>query len=218
MTVPAIVFAVAALVALYFLIRTFHCLRHRRIVRAGACSISCVIFAAIAGLAFVIAFSYYGYERLVAEQRVASIEFRRTGADEYEARLMMPDSRDRFFTLRGDEWQIDARLVIWKPPATILGLDPIYRLERLSGRYSEIGREQTEHRTVHSLSTPQAVDVWTIAREHPMFTPGVDAQYGSATFVPMTDGARFDVSLTRDAIIARAANQAAREAVGNWQN
>ena len=45
---------------------------------------------------------------------------------------------DRFLTLRGDEWQMDARVVNWKPPATLLGLDPIYQLDRLSGRYSDI--------------------------------------------------------------------------------
>ncbi len=31
------------------------------------------------------------------------------------------------------------------------------------------------------------------------------------------DGARFDVSLSRDALIARPINDAAREAVGRWE-
>ena len=46
--------------------------------------------------------------------------------------------------------------------------------------------------------------------------PGVDAYYGTATYVPMADGARFEVSLTRDALIARPVNNAARDAVGDW--
>ena len=57
-----------------------------------------------------------------------------------------------FLTLRGDEWQMDARVVNWKPPATLLGLDPIYQLDRLSGRYSDIMTRVNEQRTVHALS------------------------------------------------------------------
>ena len=44
----------------------------------------------------------------------------------------------------------------------------------------------------------------------------VDAYYGTATYLPMADGARFEVSLTRDALIARPANIRARDAVGGW--
>jgi len=71
-------------------------------------------------------------------------------------------------------------------------------------------------RAVHELSPPQRIDVWQVARRFPALTPGIDAYYGSATFVPMADGARFEVSLSRDALIARPANAAARSALGNW--
>jgi len=101
---------------------------------------------------------------------------------------------------------------------TILGLDPIYQLDRLSGRYAEIDRERSEARTVHSLAGDSAADVWKLARRFPMLMPGVDAHYGTATYVPMSDGARFEVTLSRDALIARPANEAARAAVGAWQS
>ena len=120
--------------------------------------------------------------------------------------------------LRGDEWQMDARLVTWQPPATILGLDPIYRLERLSGRFTDVARERSERRTVHELTPPQLMDVWYVARRFPAFAPGIDAYYGSATYVPMADGARFEVFLSRDALIARPVNDAARNALGAWRS
>ena len=207
-----------AFLAFFFLLRTFSCTRRGRFIGAGGSCISCVVSAAIAGAALMIAFSYYSYGRLTSEQVVSNIQFRQTAADEYEARLMIPGDQDRLFRLRGNEWQLDARLINWKPPATILGLDPIYRLERLSGRYSEIDRERTEDRTVHALSPAPFLDVWTVARDFPLLVPGVDAYYGSATYVPMADGARFEVSLSRDALIARPVNTAAREAVGRWGN
>ncbi len=205
-----------SLFAFIFLIRTVSCTRRGRVLGAGASCISCLASAAVAGLALLFALGYYSYGRLTSEKVISSIQFRQTARDEYEARLMIRGERDRLFHLRGNEWQMDARIIIWKPPATILGLDPLYRLERLSGRFSDIDREQTETRTVHALSPDPTLDIWTVARQFPLLTPGVDAYYGSATYVPMSDGARFEVSLTRDAVIARPVNDAAREAVGSW--
>ena len=216
MTLLLTVCGTAALIALFFFHRMMTCVRRRRFLRAGGSAVSSAAAACVAGAAFIFAFSYYGYGRLVSEQLVAEVEFRRVGPDEYQARMQLPEQQDRFFNLRGDEWQIDARLVNWKPPATILGLDPIFRLERISGRFSEIDRELIEVRTVHALSSSQPMDVWTIARRFPILMPGVDAHYGSATYAPMLDGAQFEVSLTRDALIARPANAIARQAVGDW--
>lgn len=205
-----------SLFAFIFLLRTLSCTRRGRILRAGGSGISCVASVAVAGAALLLAFSYHSYGRLTSEKVISSVQFRQTANDEYEARLMITGERDRLFRLRGNEWQLDARLISWKPPATILGLDPIYRLERLSGRFSEIDRERTEPRTVHALSPDSYLDIWAVARQFPLLTPGVDAHYGSATYVPMSDGARYEVSLSRDALIARPVNEAARAAVGSW--
>ncbi len=208
---------VSTALALLFLARTLRHTRQGRLLRAGGSGLSCVVSTAIAATVVIIAFSYYSYERLTAERIVSTVEFRATGPDEFRARLMVASRPDQVFTLRGDEWQIDARLISWKPPMAMLGLEPIYRLDRLSGRYAAIDREQRELRTVHELSPEQPLDLWRIARGVPSFLlPGIDAYYGTATYVPMADGARFEVSLSRDALIARPANEAARRAVGHW--
>jgi hypothetical protein len=208
--------AVFGFLALYFLVRMFRCIRRRHIIRAGASCLSCCLSAAVCGVALVLVVSVFSYGRLVEEQLVSRIEFRRVSPEEFQARLMIHGEEDRFFVLRGNEWQMDAKIVTWKPPATILGLDPMYQLDRLSGRYSEIDREVSEARTVHSLSPQIPIDIWRAARRFPILTPGVDAFYGTATYVPMADGARYEVSLSRDALIARPANDRAREAIGGW--
>lgn len=194
----------------------FICVRRGRLVRAGGSGITCLVSAAVAGAGAILLLSVVSYSRLVAEQHISTIEFRRISPQEFQARLMIPGSEDQFYVLRGDEWQMDAKIVTWRPPLTMLGLDPIYQLDRLSGRYGEIDKEQSEIRTVHSLAPTLPTDVWKIARQFPVLTPGVDAHYGTATFVPMADGARYDVTLSRDALIARPTNDRAREAVGNW--
>lgn len=200
----------------YFLHKTIHSARRFRLLRASGSCVSCLVSAAFAGAGFMLLISYWGYNRLSEEQVISNIEFRRIDAQQYQARLMISGEQDRFFILRGDEWQMDAKIVTWLPPVTILGLDPIYQLDRLSGRYSDIDLEQSAARTVHSLSEGLPVDVWKMARRFPALIPGVDAYYGTATYVPMTDGARYEVSLSRDALIARPTNDKARAALAQF--
>ena len=200
----------------FFLFRTINCARRFRLVRASGAGASCLVSATLAGVGFMLLISYWSYGRLTGEQLVSRIEFRRISPEEFQARLMIDGEADQFFILHGDEWQMDAKIVTWKPPATILGLDPIYQLDRLSGRYAEIARERSEPRTVHSLTSGAPIDVWTAARQFPALLPGIDAYYGNATYVPMVDGARYEVSLSRDALIARPANDRARQAIGEF--
>lgn len=205
-----------ALISVMLLFSTIRHTRRRRVLRAGGAFVGSVASATLGGVGILIVFSYFTYGRLTDERSISLIEFSQTAPDEYMARLMVDGEPDRLLTLRGDEWQLDARVVNWKPPATLLGLDPIYQLERLSGRYSDIDRELSAARTVHSLADRQFLDLWSVAKRFPILMPGIDAYYGTATYVPMADGARFEVSLTRDALIARPVNNAARDAVGNW--
>jgi len=206
-----------AFLAFYFLFRMLHSVRHRRVMRAGGSCVSCMGSATIAGIGGMLLLSYVSYERLVEEKLVSRIEFKQMADDEFEARIMVPEKMDQFYMLRGDEWQMDAKIVTWKPPMTVLGLDPIYQLDRLSGRYGDISREQNEARTVHSLTPESPADVWKIAHRFPLLLPGVDAHYGTATYVPMVDGARFEILLSRDALIARPDNDRARNAINAWK-
>jgi hypothetical protein len=203
-------------IALYFVFSMTRHARRRRPVRATRSLAGGVVSGAMGSATILLAFSYYGYGRLIDEQLVGQIEFSEQAPGEYIARVMIDGELDRLLPLRGDEWQMDARVVNWKPPATLLGLDPIYQLDRLSGRYSDIDDEMSEERTVHALSENLTLDIWRVARRFPSLMPGVDAYYGTATYLPMADGAKFEVTLTRTALISRPVNAAAREAVGQW--
>ena len=205
------------LIAVFFVFGLFRNLRRGRMIRAGGSFAGGIATASLGGAGMILLGSIYSYEQLTEEQTIGLIEFRENAPGKYSARLMIDGESDKLLMLSGDEWQIDARVVTWKPPASILGLEPIYQLERLSGRYSNVQRELSEPRTVHALADDRALDVWNIARRFPVLMPGIDAYYGTATYVPMADGARFEVNLSRDALIARPMNDAARNAVGDWQ-
>jgi hypothetical protein len=208
--------AIFTLIALLFLRSTFRHARRGRLLRAGGSAAFCATTAGLGTAGVLLFMSYLGYQRLTNETLVGVIEFSQSANEEYTARLMIDGELDRLLPLRGDEWQLDARVLTWKPPATILGLEPVYQLERLSGRYSSVDRERTEPRTVHALAEERTLDLWSLARNFPKFMPGVDAYYGTATYLPMADGARFRITLSRDALIARPINDFARDAVGDW--
>jgi hypothetical protein len=209
--------AALGVIALLLVVAMIRHLRRGRMLRASGSFAGGVATASLAAAGLLLLGSLYSYGQLVGEQTVSMIEFTENAPGDFVARLMIDGKTDRFLPLLGDEWQMDARVVSWKPPATILGLEPIYQLERLSGRYSDVARELSEPRTVHALADARVIDVWHVARRFPILMPGVDAYYGAATYVPMADGARFEVNLSRDALIARPLNEAARNAVGQWQ-
>ncbi len=216
MTVLIAVGAVFTIIALFFLRSMARNMRRGRVLRATGSAAFCATSAALGTAAVMLFVSYLGYQRLTAEQQIAIIEFTQSGNEEFTARLMVDGELDRLLPIRGDEWQLDARVLTWTPPATILGLDPVYQLERLSGRYSTVERERTEPRTVHALAEERTLDLWSLAQDFPRLTPGIDAYYGTATYLPLADGARFRVTLSRDALIARPLNDSAREAIGDW--
>jgi hypothetical protein len=156
------------------------------------------------------------YQRLAFEQPAGELQFARTADREYNAVLSFPDGERRNFALRGDEWQVDARVLKWHAFANLVGFDTAYRLERIGGRYSEIKDEQNEPRTVYALTTPGSVDPWALVRRYHGWIPWVDALYGSATFLPMADGALYEIKVSQSGVLARPLNQAARDAVGSW--
>jgi len=207
---------VFALIALLLLRSVWRQIRRGRLLRATGSAATCAVTAGLATAIAMLFASYLGYQRLIAEQPVAEIEFTATAPQQYTARLMIDGQLDRLLSLRGDEWQIDARVLTWSPPATLLGLEPVYQLDRLSGRYASIESERSAPRTVHDLAEERTLDLWSLARRFPRYAPGIDALYGTATYLPMADGARFRISLSRDALIARPVNAAASAAVGKW--
>lgn len=174
-----------------------------------------ILLGVAAGL---VAASLHGYKRLTHEQLAAKVTLRQLGERQYALTLEAPGTAARHYEMRGDEWQIDARVLKWRPAATIAGLDTVYRLERLSGRYGDVVQERTQLRTVHALAAmDEPVDLWDLAKRYQSYVPLVDALYGSAAYVPMAEAAEYTVSVSATGLVVRPGNDAARKAVGGWK-
>lgn len=160
------------------------------------------------------ALDIYSYKQVLQEQVVATINFDKIDNQRYTAVLSDKDGKEQRVELQGDQWQLDARIIKWQGYLASFGLKPAYRLERLSGRYYAIEQEVSAKRTAHSLSTDfYTVDTWQLIYKNPNWLPVVDAAYGSATYLPMQDGALFEITLSNTGLVARPVNQAARDAI-----
>lgn len=180
--------------------------QHRRLraVPHGLIGTSLLVAAlALGGLAATL----MHYQRLGSEETVARLTLRELAPQRYAVRLDGADGGHRSFELLGDEWQLDARVLRWRLPALLAGAPNLYRLERLSGRYGDTKQELEAPRSVHALSEDAFPDLWTLRRQFPDWLDFVDADFGSAAYLPMLDGARYEVTLgPRGGLVARAAD------------
>jgi hypothetical protein len=207
---------VCALLGLLFLFAALRRLRRRRLMGGMAHGAAALVLLLAAACAALVGANLRSYQRLSYEQPAGELQFAKVGEREFNATLAYPNGERANFALRGDEWQVDARVLKWHAFANLVGFDTAYRLERISGRYTRIEDERTLSRTVYDLNPPGRVDPWELVHRYRSWLPWVDALYGSATFLPMVDGGLYEIKVSQSGLIARPLNQAAREAVGSW--
>ncbi len=215
--------ALIAIVGLAFAVTGIKRLMQRRFFHAAGLEISGLFFLLLASSLFLLASNLYTYQRLVYEQVIAEISFQQLSPQIYRASIEALDSDFRqSVDLNGDEWQLDAQVLTWQGLVTLFGLDANYRLHRIAGRYLNISEERERPRSVFSLVQKPALiddekfDLWQFAHKHQDWLRWVDAAYGSAVFLPMSDGAKYSIAISRTGLIARPANEQARKAVSQW--
>jgi len=210
--VAIIVFAILGVILFLLGIRRVW---RRRVMTGSLEGLIGLLLLAMAALVAAISINLHTYDRLTRESPVAEVRFQEIEPQHFWADVMIKNNT-RTLDLRGDEWQIDARVLKWHGAAVLIGFDTLYRLDRLSGRYRDLAKEKTGPRTVYSLSEEPGLDLWMMAKRYARWIPWVDTVYGSATYMPMVGGARYIVSVGSSGLVARPANDIARKAIGEW--
>ena len=147
------------------------------------------------------------YAWLLEDVPVATLSLEQEAPQRYRAQFTPAGGDPVQVVLLGDEWQLDARVVRWTLPAQLSGLSPVYRFERLSGRYGDPKQELAGPRSVHDLRAPW--DFWAFKERWLADLPIADARWGSAAYLPMLDGARYQVFISpRGGLVAKPADAA----------
>jgi len=177
-----------------------------------------IIALGLAALLIMAALDFYSYQQMAKEDNVASLSFSKIADQHFKVSLVESSGVETIYEVKGDMWQLDARVLKWNPSFSALGLTSGYRLDRLSGRYYTLAQEKNAERTVHSLASSHSpLDIWDLLKSSDRDFGLLDAEYGSATYLPMADKALFTVSMSNTGLLARPLNDPAIAAVRGWQ-
>jgi hypothetical protein len=159
---------------------------------------------ALAVFVLLLASNLYTYHRLTSEAPIAELRFRQLAPFEFEATLAWGDfCSERKFVLYGDQWRLDAQFLKWRPWANLLGLDALYRIERLGGRYADTGLENSQAHLAHALHAADGPDLPALLARHDSVISPVDTLYGSSVYAAMDPGQLYRVYRGQSGLLVR---------------
>jgi len=208
--IPATPLAIAALVfgalGALFLLGALIALVRVRVFGFAVQLIAAVALLALGSLFGAIAIGTQGYRALTREDLAARIVVQPTGAQRFSATVRFADGREASYEVAGDEIYVDAHILKWKPFANVLGLHTAYELDRVAGRYHAIDEERSGVRTAYSLGPDRQLDLFQLRRRYAFLATLFDAEYGSATFVPVTRPADLELRVSTTGLLMRESN------------
>ena len=145
------------------------------------------------------------YHRLADEAMVAQLRFEQLGEQHYRVHLISLDvpGAGHTYEIWGDQWQLDAEFMKIKPWANVLGVDALYRLDRLQGRYRDIEQENANTPVAYELSPRQGNWLSRFMGSWDWLVLVADAEYGSATYATIDTDKIYSVYRTQSGLITR---------------
>ena len=180
-------------------------LRRRRPARFVAEVLAGLLLISLGAFSGAVALGIQGYRALTREDVAARLQVRPAGTQRFSATFVYPDGRQQTFDIAGDEIYVDAHILKWRPVANLVGLHTAFELDRVAGRYRAIEQERSAPRTVHPLGQDRLVDLFALRQRYAFLAPLLDAEYGSATFVPVTKPAELELRVSTTGLLLRPA-------------
>jgi len=178
------------------------------------------IVAVIGMTAGLIGLNLQGYARLTYEVPLAEVTVKAVNPAQKTFTVTVKRLDETHFvqdcTLQGDAWEIGGRFQKWKAWANEIGLNATYTLDQISNRYNSAAEGNGKTITACDLKAPppkatqllpDKVVTWVL--KHMIVE---DRFFGSASFMPMADGAKYTVIATQFGFNAEPANDAAKNA------
>ena len=131
----------------------------------------------------LVGWNLHTFHRLTSEAPIAKLRFVQLDPQRYAVELRSGDfCTAQHYTINGDEWRLDARFLKWKPLANLFGLDALYRLDRLGGRYSDIGEAGRHQPSVYEIAKKPGIDLTDHLDEKWLAWSPVDTFFGSSVY------------------------------------
>lgn len=178
----------------------------------------CALVLLLAGCVAValLAWEFSQFKPIADGARVATLEFRQIGAQQYDVRIT-PAATAQPLAVQGHLWELEVQVLRWRGLPHMLGLEDGYRLNGLSGRYLTLEQQrEKESSLTHPLHrTPAWRDAWRW-----LDTLNLGWLYADAftiRFMPIADGARYAVEIGTTGLSPVAMNAQALEAMKGFE-
>ena len=172
-------------------------------------------FAVLVATVFgaVLAFDLLSYDKSKEGEVLATLTFSQQAEQQFAVELVGAQGGTQRYQLWGDQWQLDVRLI--RLQGLFSNELPSYKLDRLSGRYLSLEQEKNSQRSVYGFVEGVIYDTWPwMLRQQ--WLSFIQAKNGSAAFMPMADGAIYEVKLYQRGLSASPVNEQAKLAVEAW--
>lgn len=174
-----------------------------------------IVLAGIAAWCVLFAASLFGYQQFPPEAPLATVSFEQESPQQWDVTVAEANGDVRRYTLLGDLWQLDVRLLRFAGP---LGIPPSFRLERLSGRYLTLEDQQEKDVSEHVLLPEPFLgfDIWQRAHDNGSLL--LDATRAAVVLMPAADGAIYEVRMADTGLVVGAGNSVAESALRPARN
>lgn len=201
----AVAAVVLALPGAVLLIAGLVALRRRRPLRFVLRTLAGLLLLLAGALLAAISLGLNGYRALTREEVAARVIVQPLNEPQRFSATFHITGRAEVvhFELGGDALYVDAHVLKWKPAVNMLGLHTAYELDRVAGRYDDLARERAAVRTVYSLAPERSIDLFGLRQRYAFLSPLLDAEYGSGTFVRVSEPAEFEVRVSTSGLLIR---------------
>jgi hypothetical protein len=179
----------------------------RRKKRALICIIHflvVVIFALISSIFMLLYVGLKGYENFTYNKPVFFIECPIKSDDYFELKFIPLKDEEgtvKYYRVKGQQFVVEGHIVKWENFFVTLGMKPLYKITRLTGRYISVNDEKGKERSVYEIAEESRIWRWLMCYGEKI--PGIDAVYGSSSFKDAVEYKKYTVSVTHNAFVIK---------------
>lgn len=156
------------------------------------------------------------YHERISDKTVAVVSIRAGQNNLYQITLIEGE-HSRQFVLDGEQWGLDVRLLDWKGLARLIGLQPGYRLDSMQGRYLSLEQQATALYPQQPLNDSLlGIDAWQWVHSLIRNNSLLDTRREGIQYVPLHDGARYELNWLPTGLQARPLNDIAEQELQHW--
>jgi len=149
-------------------------------------------------------FAMQGYQQLTEETLIAELQFEKLGENRYLAKLYLPHHCGAIdYPISGNQWRLDVEFTKVKYWATLIGIDSLYRLDRLQGRFRSIKDENQYESAAYDLHAVDTTLEVTRGYARKIFNVMYDTDYGSSNYAEIDIDKRYLVYKTPTGLLTR---------------